>query len=178
MTLFSLALHDTNRAHSLSEISLLMHCIQIQHPWTIPVIALYSLTIPDMPGNYFCTNTPRKERRTQTDVPKNHNGRKRTHPKVKTDANGRVPTSKWTLMPCMVLASPEAELCGCWQRSCNPAGMVTTRALKLTALSVFLNRLRDAGARVRNGFGVVKGLWQTTCPTPTAATCVSWPTPI
>ena len=28
MTIFSLALHDTNRAHSLSGISLLVHCTQ------------------------------------------------------------------------------------------------------------------------------------------------------
>ena len=38
MTIFSVGRHDTNRAHPLSEISLLMHCIQIVHPWTIPVI--------------------------------------------------------------------------------------------------------------------------------------------
>ena len=44
MTIFSFALHDTNRAHSLSEISVLMQCTQIQHPWTIPVIVTGTVT--------------------------------------------------------------------------------------------------------------------------------------
>ena len=44
MTIFSLGLHDTNRVHPPSVISLLMHCIQIQHPWTIPVIVTGAVT--------------------------------------------------------------------------------------------------------------------------------------
>ena len=30
-------------------------------------------------GHHPCTNTPKKEKRTQTDAPKNQNGRERTH---------------------------------------------------------------------------------------------------
>ena len=92
MTIFALALHDTTRVHSLSEIFLLMHCINIQHPWAIPVIVTGAVTDhPRHPWHLFLPKYTRERR----------NGRKRTHPKVKTDANERAPTSKQTLMPCM-----------------------------------------------------------------------------
>jgi hypothetical protein len=55
--------------------SLRYHCSCIAQEFSILRLSLslspaLSLTIPDIPGNYFCTNTPRKEKRTQTDAPK------------------------------------------------------------------------------------------------------------
>ena len=87
MTIFALALHDTTRAHSLSEIVLLMHCIKIQHPWAIPVIVTGAVTdYPRHPRQLFLHGYTWETK----------NGRKRTHPKIKTNANGRTQKSKQT----------------------------------------------------------------------------------
>ena len=96
MTIFALALHDTTRAHSLSEIFLLMYCIKIQKPWAIPVIV--SGTVSDYPRHLrqlFLHKYTRerknghspKSKQTQTDAPKSQNRRKRTGAHIKTDAN-------------------------------------------------------------------------------------------
>ena len=86
MTIFALALHDTTRAHSLSEIFLFMHCNKIQQPWAIVTGAVTDY--PRHPRQLFLHKyTPEKK-----------NGCKRTHPKIKTHANGRTQKSKQTQM--------------------------------------------------------------------------------
>ena len=93
------ALHDTSRAHSLSEICLLMQCIQIQHPWTIPVIVTGAVTdYPRHPRQLFlhqytqkgktdANGRTHKSKQTETDPLKSQNRRKRTGAHIKTDAD-------------------------------------------------------------------------------------------